>query len=211
MKLSLRSLSLATVAAAALAVAPAAYADILYPIGSTAPTVGPVLSTFTSPTPVAATPNTYTVSYTAQAYQDAVTHDMDFLYHIDSVTSTGDAVTTLSLAPYAFGNLVAVEAVGPGQAPNSPADLNTTNQVLSISFATNPIGNGESSQTIWLLTNVPLNQYTFGSFSSTSAADSVAQLNPSFAPFPTPEPSTFALMGTGLLAAAGAVRRRVKA
>jgi hypothetical protein len=207
MRLSLRSFSLATVAAAALAVAPAAHADTMYAIGSTAPTtVGGPLSVVSAS--VLSNTGSYTISYTAEVFEDAgPAHSLDFFYHITGFSSTSDAVTQLSIGGYAASDLLAVEAVGSGQAPTSPADLSSLTGVLDVNFHTNPIANGDTSQTLWLLTNASF--YTFGTFSSQDG--SVAQLQ-GYAPInPTPEPSTFALMGTGLLAAAGAIRRRVKA
>jgi hypothetical protein len=208
MKLSLRSLSLATVAAATLAVAPAAYADTMYPIGSTAPTVvGGIGSPLSIVSNSVVTP-TYTISYTAAVYRDTdAAGTLDFLYHITGLTATGsDAVTNLSISAFTPSELTSVEAVGTGQAPTSPADLGT-NGVMNISFMGNPIGNNDSSQTLWLITDSTT--YTFGTFTSQDA--SVATLS-GYEPIaaPTPEPGTFALMGTGLLAAAGALRRRVK-
>ncbi|MEI9977826.1 MAG: PEP-CTERM sorting domain-containing protein [Edaphobacter sp.] len=211
MKLSLRSLSLATVAAATLAVAPAAHADTFYDIGNTAPTtVGGVLSTTSGFADSIL--GTYTIGYTANVWRDAA-GTLDFSYQITSMvdhTTPLDAVTQLSIGLFTPSVLTAVAAVGSGQAPTSPADLNLASEVLDVSFADNAIGNNDTSQVIWLITDATM--YTYGTFSSQDG--SVAQLAgymPVAPTTPTPEPSTFALMGTGLLAAAGAVRRRMKA
>jgi hypothetical protein len=209
MKLSLRTLSLATVAAATLAVAPAAHADTLYPIGNTAPTVvggiGSPLSIVSNSVVTA----TYTISYTAAVYEDAdAAHTLDFFYKITGFTATGsDAVTNLSISAYTPLDLLSVEAVGSGQTPTSPADLGT-NGVLNVSFIGDPIANGDTSQTLWLITDATT--YTFGTFTSQDASVATLSGYEPIAP-PVPEPGTFALMGTGLLAAAGAIRRRVKA
>ncbi len=107
-------------------------------------------------------------------------------------------------------SLTAVDATGSfglGNTPDSPAVLDSSG-VLDVNFTTNPIMAGMISDTIWLVS--PDTVYTFGTF---AAADGdVAQLQ-GYEPAgsPIPEPGTFALMGTGLLAAAGAVRRRIKA
>jgi hypothetical protein len=210
MKLSLRSLSLATVAVATLAVAPAAYADVFqnYTVGSTAPsTVGGALATF-GPTTVDTT--NYDVTYISGVFRDA-SGGLDFFYKITGLTDNPghtDTLNRLSMSIFSPAKLSAVESVGTGNVPDSTAVLDVTDGVLDVNFTTNSIAAGMTSELIWL--ESPFTTFDFGTFAASDG--DVAQLmgyDPTGSPIP--EPGTFALMGTGLLAAAGAVRRRLKA
>ena len=208
MNLSLRALSLASCAAALLAVAPVAHAQI-FPIGGTTPTGLTLLDSVTgSSTSVL---NTYTVNYTSSVFETSA-GTLDFFYHINSMTDIGantDALSLLSMSSFSSTGpmqLTSIDATGSGQAPNPNAALFSTG-TLNILFQTNLIMSGQTSQSLWLITDAT--NFTTGTFSVSDA--SVAQLAGFQPAAATPEPGTFALMGTGFLTAAGFIRRRLKA
>ena len=95
------------------------------------------------------------MGYTAAAYI-TVAGTVDFYYHIDSMmtlpANPNDALNRLSMSVFAITDLLSVQAAGPGNAPDATAILHT-NGVLDVNFNTNPITNGMTSETIWLITN----------------------------------------------------------
>jgi len=211
MRFSFRALSLVSCAAALLAAAPVAQA-IPFPI-LPAPsglfTGGPlafVTGTVTSvPSPGDSTGKTFVATYASAVFTDAFTGNLDFLYGVTINSSTNsdiiDGISIINFDRFLTGLVVEKSAA---VAPDAIA--NEIGGVVNLTFNTaDGVSAGQSIETIVLLTNAK--NFVAGSF---SAIDDSTGTFKGFQPAAaTPEPSSVVLLGSGLLAAAGMIRRRM--
>jgi hypothetical protein len=209
MNFSLRALSLVSCAAALLAAAPVAQADTftITPAPSGLFTGGPLASvsgTVTS-TVIGGGTRTFNATYASAVFTDSITHDLDFVYSVKiNSTTNSDIIDGLSMSDFdGFLQSIVADTTS-GVAPDSIA--NELNGTVNITFNTaGGLTAGESSETIGLRTNAT--NFASGTFSAID--DSVANFQGFQPAAATPEPSSIVLFGSGLLAAAGAIRRRM--
>jgi hypothetical protein len=205
MKISVRVLSLASCAAALLVLAPAAHAAS-FTVGALPTFSGPALDTVSgSVLSIPSIPGkpTFTAAYSSSVFTDAISGDLDFVYNVSISSLSGDIVDTLTMSDF-DDYITGVGAGGPGVAPDST--VNEIGGIFHVTFNTaGGIGAGEQSETIVLETDAT--NFTAGTFSAQDG--SVAALQGFMPAAATPEPSSFILLGSGLFAAAGMIRRKL--
>ena len=211
MKYSLRAFSLASCVAALFAVAPAAHA-IPFTIGNapsglfTGGPLGAVSGIVTSVPSLPGSP-TFTASYASAVFTDAFTGNLDFVYGLTVNSATGsplDFVDHLTMSNFdGFLTQIVADRTS-GIAPDPIA--NEISGIVEVNYtAVDGVQVGQTIETLVFRTNAT--SFIAGTYTAQDGSVAVFQgFQPAAA---TPEPSSVILLGSGLLAAPGAIRRRM--
>lgn len=202
MSLTLRALTLASCAAALLAVSPVAHADTVTPISDTS-FLGAQLASANGITPSIST--SFTASWSTGVYTDTVTGDLDFVYDLE-VTAGPEGVGQITMSNFTGYDPTLFTVTGTGT--NTPVSGNTADGVIQWEYSGADIIN-PGEDTVVLIVKTDATNWTAGDFSAEDG--SVASFTGFEPAAATPEPSSFILLGTGLLTAAGFIRRRMMA
>ena len=213
MKHSFRAFSLAFCSAVLLAAAPIAHATP-FTIGNAPSGLfagGPLATVSGTVTSVPSLPGspTFTASYASAVFVDAFTGNLDFVYGLTVNSATGsplDFVDHLTMSNF-DGFLTGIVADrSSGIAPDSIA--NEISGIVEVNYTgVEGVHVGQSIETLVFETNAK--NFIAGTYTAQDGSVAVFQgFQPAAA---TPEPSSVVLLGSGLLAAAGVIRRRMTA
>ncbi len=150
---------------------------------------------------------TFTGSYTASVYRDMSNvfgaGDLDFLYTFTDLT--GDSVERITVGNFnGFTVEAGVLTYNPGGTVSPESVAFAMNGAVGYNFINSPVANGKT--TVGLLVETNATQYTSG---YVSAIDNQSGNAIGYQPMAaTPEPTSLALFGTGLLGVVGVARRK---
>ena len=205
----------ATIASCASAGGTVTPGNTIFPPDCTGSDSGVLLADMVSPFTYSTTAGTNTGTIESAVYQDA-DGGLDFYYQLTNDASSSTALARLtansflgfstSLATILNGSTLTGTAFIDGTFVPASGDSNAVGSVIGFSFSppliTNEISPGSSSVVMIISTNATM--FTLG---NASVIDGGTDTVAAFQPFVVPEPTTFALLGLGLLGFAGLRRR----
>jgi hypothetical protein len=175
------------------------------PIGSTVPTFsGPALATDSGS--ASTITSSFAANYSSSVFTDAGTGDLDFVYNVH-VTSGPQSLGNISMGDFTGFTIAAVAVPSGGYPFLAPNSASLLGGVVNFQYD-NGAGVPAGAYTEELIIETNATNFTAGQFSAEDGSvANFAGFEPT-AMAPTPEPSSLALLGTGILGLAGMTRRK---